>query len=298
MTSKPPNADADEPPSEALAIATERSENGTLMPAGRHAIRTAPRRRAWFLRPKWLSAIFQGIAAFGTVGALVFLSIQSHQTQRALEQAEKATIAAQQQVEISDRAWVQSRVSLAGPFIVEPSGSVSFRVAVALRNVGRSVANHLTVTTESFGSNMTGGDDFFTNPAKRQKEVCDAARARGKSSMTASTLFPDEEEIQPLTHVTNAKNLFGGFPPDLGAQLNMSMPTIVVLVGCVTYWYESSDRPHQTGFIYQLTRRAKLPEIPGIIVTQRHFIDVGTPAVIPFQDLELQRFFMGGFYAD
>lgn len=286
--------DASHPSPDAEAIPAERRENGTKAPQtyGSHNAPLASRpRRPWFLRTKGMqriSFLFEGIIAVVTVGGFWFLWRQSDQTER-------ATMAAQRQVEITDRAWVQARAALNGPFYVF-GNDVTVRLIFATRNTGRSVANDITVTTEAFGKSFDPEE-----PMTRQRAICDVARQRPQNNIAktfGSVLFPDEEELRPHGYGISDRFANTDFSHAMKRMFpDAQQPAIIVVVGCITYWYESSERAHQTGFIYEISRRPSVPSGMSELIGQQSFLELGKLKTMPFDQIILSRF-SGGFYAD
>lgn len=166
----------------------------------------------------------------------------------------------QRQVDLAHRPWVKPIISISKskPIIIGDDGSVTFAVEIGLRNVGNMpalhVATHLFLATQ----------DYRPGHAKIwQREFCTPFRSLPFERFLYPTLFPGETTTQEEVLTLD--------PREGKAALSRNEMSPII-IGCVDYGYEFSDRHHQTGII---------------VHTSIEGIQVACPMLVPKENLVL-----------
>ena len=257
----------------------------------------APFYRGWRFNKEL--RIFDALLTVASFIGLVFLAQQSCDLARQTELTRQFTDVALKQLEATDRPWLSVDVRIAAPFRIM-ADSVHLSLAVNIKNVGNSVATHIENHMQIFP--QSGGVDgkAFSEPIERQKALCDQARMGGRTTRERSfrdqsgiALFPNEQSVlgfsSSLSHADMALRAATFNTPN---QPPMPYPGIIpAIIGCLDYRFGSSERHHQTGFIYQILRID--PEAP----LAGSFFNL-TQMEVPVSEMRLDRFFFGGNYAD
>lgn len=197
--------------------------------------------------------------------------------------------AMQSQLGITDRPWIKGEPHVTSPIMFGDDGTLSISVTFVLDNVGHSVATDATVYASAFIPKW-GGTEIFTEPLKRQGELCGKVQPH---ALTV-TLFPGD--ITPFTVglSISKQEIEAGIVPSPPGMTNPPSPpgkrTQPILFGCVDYQFSDLPGHHQTGFIYNVVRTdPKTPNVPYLII-------VGD--TLPVANVGLERWGFGGDYAN
>jgi hypothetical protein len=195
----------------------------------------------------WLVA-WTALLCVATVLSVIVLNKTDHTLQR--------TVVATQ------RPWLSGKPELTGAVRFIPDGSgLAQNFQITLKNGGNSVA---TFVEQEVSIIARDGITFQT-----QTEACTRARKRiSDLSRSATALFPSEESTSLYQLLVSSKNM------NVIGSVQWIDP---VLVGCVAYRSEFSEEIHETGFIYSIRKKSKVPG--GSLLT------LGQD--VPKEDLEL-----------
>jgi hypothetical protein len=181
---------------------------------------------------------------------------------RSAEAAEKTAKTAAQQLELGDRSWV--KVTEVKPRGTHTILSLSFQdisqrkvpglqyqvtlnYEIQLKVIGRSPALNIDVWQELYLAPWGNNIAYPNEVADEENRACDEFAKRKKEIKNAGTAaFPDETPIvyQGAAAIVSkeTKVQFSDAPGDY---------ILPVLIGCVDYQFQSSDRHHQTRFVYE-----------------------------------------------
>jgi hypothetical protein len=208
-------------------------------------------RDPWIKRGAWAAMIYTLFTFFIMLGA----GYQGIISRQAVIAATEAAEAARQQVENMDRPWVKlidlkrPILNFVGPGMTRQFGipneqsQVALNITPQIKNVGRTTAVHVHVRPQLV---IHKWENEWGEFSKEQQAACTTAR-----DMVAgydATLFPDDP--------------FEGF--GTGDQVILSASNISTnndikyvapaIVGCIDYQFGTSQRHHQTRFIYEMFR--------------------------------------------
>jgi hypothetical protein len=181
----------------------------------------------------------------------VYTALMYRATRDAANAALQAASTSAKQLEATDRPWVKVELSppnvqTAAPrdLVFDDEGTGAMTIEISLINIGRSIANHVSVRVEAFA--ISPSDDARVIIKARQRDLCgtpDTAIA------IQHAIFPQDaaqdfnyvgfrtREIQApnwfTTHYTRGKAVFA------------------FIYGCVDY-RSVSPATHQTGFVFQI----------------------------------------------
>jgi hypothetical protein len=237
----------------------------------------------WKVALEWLTFVAALAAGVATIAYAVI-------THRMWCEMHQQTATLQNQFEQSQRPWIALKVEIgAGGFTFNANGDGNFNGQIVMKNIGHSPAIGIENIFEVVPVKDQG---IFTEPIKRQKEICDSVREANKplsKTFGVRVLFPDEQS-EPLEFSTSIpKGLI-----DKAAFIAPVQPPyrdfMAVLVGCIDYRVTFSDKHHQTGYIYTIYRReTDHPNIPFAL-------KVGQD--LTADRVNLVEYFFGGKYAD
>lgn len=190
---------------------------------------------------------------------------QANAARVSADAAKSAADTAARSLELSDRPWVKvtdlkprgahTILSLSfqdltlGHLKGIPAGlkyQVTFNYEVHLKIIGRSPALNITVWPELYLAPW-GNSPYSSLVTAEENRVCDEFSKSKKEINNAGTVaFPDETPViyQGAASMVyeGSKNRFSDAPGDY---------ILPVLIGCVDYQFQSSDRHHQTRFVYE-----------------------------------------------
>jgi hypothetical protein len=166
---------------------------------------------------------------------------QAKATNELARQAQKSADAAKRQLQMSERPWVYAtNWSLIEPLSFTEKGGV-VRIAITLKNVGRSPAIHVRFISKIMG----WGKDFL----RQQTEFCDSWKIVHKGQLPGNTIFAGEQ--LPANYVTDINS------DELRIALQKSeLPGKISpwLVACIDYEFSFDSGHHQTRYAFPLGR--------------------------------------------
>jgi hypothetical protein len=219
-----------------------------------------------------ISAVASSIAGeLNTRQQLAIAQQQANAAQVAAEAARKQAVSVQYQLEAADRPWISVDVSINSPLTYDSNG-VHLSFAFVPKNLGRSPAQNIYISPRLVPAFM--GDDL----REIQKRICKPLAAQDRTTnFPGYILFPGDHYIQEITIGMSIEELNSRYSKwKLSQGMNELIP--IALVGCVDYTFESSQRHHQTGFVFEVLMRAgglvlrsKTPLAPESLMLIRHF---------------------------
>lgn len=203
-------------------------------------------------RKKYILDVATFVTIFAYAGITVLLWLTQGDTNRINQEIFIAT----------NRLWISVNGAVDDPLHIDSTG-VNVRIDWRLKNHGHTPAQEVEVWPEAylFGSPVDSSQGRATNPSDVQEFWCrmhismPPKHGRGMGFV----IFPDEERIAGVSTTIDRKQA------DETAKFNKQDPPAIqiIVVGCVTYTFEGSDRRHQTGFLYLLSeidpRRVESP---------------------------------------
>lgn len=166
----------------------------------------------------------------------------------ATESAQQLAIL-QRQLEVSQRAWITIRnVKAEGVRTFDKRNGISINQVITFQNVGNLPATEIHVEPFMYFADTSPSIIPLPQAIRNQQDTC----IRG---------FPEPKTF----HFSISQTAFPTVSKDFhfGAGIPLNYPNEVsaggriepMLVGCIYYKFSSSDRVHETGFIYQVMRR-------------------------------------------
>jgi hypothetical protein len=236
---------------------------------------------------KWL--------AFGTwlafVAAAIYAGISKYQLGELKRQADSASAQIgimQKQLEATDRPWLKvDAPQLALPLTFDADGVMHAHFSITVSNVGKSAATNVMLIAGIVIPKQ--GAELFTEPAKMQKEACDALQ----SSALAATIFPNDSKSPNIDINVPRSTVDERAIEQQPGPGKLLLP--MVLYGCVDYHISSLAGHHQTGFAYMFGKRPETPEnspswnLLGMIFVGRS---------LPVKDAAFKRWPLHGDYAN
>ena len=194
----------------------------------------------------------------------------------------------QGQVETTDRPWINVTIDIDDGLHFDQTGRAIFKLRYTLQNTGRSTAIGITssLVVKTLASMIVDWD--WKKPMEEQAVNC-ADRANDNGDY-GDILFPGQITTRsPWSGVTPKVASRSTYPgaPDEALKVAANEYRIVIF-GCVDYRYTASVRHHQTGFAYEV-RFMRGPNNYGDLT-------IGTD--VPQESLKLERFGLGGFFAN
>jgi hypothetical protein len=161
----------------------------------------------------------------------------------------------------AERHWMTVRITantdyvpgaiIGGPLTFDAEGRGNLTSKITMENIGKSVAVHVYSRTSVVATGLVGRLDF---PIQEQRKLCDGPNAYSSGTSTIDsrfTIFPNDTEVE------FAKSGFETAPIETRPEdrgLKNGKPMQLFLVGCIDYESPAStESPHQTGFIYQVS---------------------------------------------
>ena len=175
----------------------------------------------------------------------------------------------QKQLELNDRPWVKvTGVDLRGNreipalsfqelpnalrlqgFPLAPEYQVTVNYEVHLKILGRSPALNIEIRPELYLAQWgVAGGGYRESIAAEEKRACEEFASQKKEIKNAGTAaFPDETPtvFQATGNRVNREGMNWFFD-------SPTLYVLPVLIGCVDYQFQSSDRHHQTRFVYEI----------------------------------------------
>jgi hypothetical protein len=235
----------------------------------------------WWVAPRersktadWAMVVVTMLAVTAAIwSALIF--------QSQLTEARNATKAAQEQLETMDRPWVSITLVPNGPLAFTSDG-LNVNLHVHLENIGRGVANNVTIHHVGLLTN-----DPFHEPMKRQDALCSPDKLTKDSNVgIESSLFPGKTDDSLFIgdNISRAAIASNAIKP---ANAPAAILTGLFFVGCVDYRYGLTTKHHQTRFVCQVGR-AMPNTAPDVVAA----IFVGQS--VPAQQVRVTRWLFGG----
>jgi hypothetical protein len=267
-------------------------------PSAKHCEVTANMKRDridwWTLRMEGIGLAVLVIYTIATIAIWCANKKAAEATVIAANAAKTASETAQKQLEQSERPWLKVSFSIATPGITFTNGGMQLNVVPHIENVGNSVATGVVSPMKVFLAD--DGDAIFKEPLKRQKELCDQLATQSVTHSNGVVIFPNDSDDSwgyglglSKGEVDAAKKLAGvkGSPPT-GPKL-----LIPIVYGCVDYTFDTSERHHQTQFIFELQQTNRTSTVPRRIpvIAIRANEPVSQPNVV------FTKYPFGGFYA-
>jgi hypothetical protein len=180
---------------------------------------------------------------FWTAIATVAIAIYTYYAREQWKAMSDQMAVMRQQLEMTNRAWVQVELAIAGPLTFDASGA-RVRFAVRVSNVGHSPAFNVNIIPRIVNAQ---GIDAVTE----QQKACSSYDHIPLGAPWGGTLFPGKDAEQRFELVADKAELdksqsFVGLGHDTTSAF---LPHIV---GCVDYVIAYPGRHHQTFFSYQL----------------------------------------------
>jgi hypothetical protein len=242
----------------------------------------------------------------GTFLGFIVAAVYAGLTYRMFRQMQTQTDTAHRQLEATERPWVKIDFKIGVQGLTFDAGGFSLPLEAVFNNIGHSTATSAFAATKMF---LASGNAIFTEPIKRQHDLCDPLRKlpvrTEKMGDMMLTIFPSDADAS-MTYGQ------GVGQPELDATPNFEPPPpggkriVPIIVGCVDYQYDASDRHHQTRFIYEVQRldraavayndagqRSGQPFTPHAV-----FYSIEVPKHLAPEDVVLVKYGFGGFAAD
>jgi hypothetical protein len=169
----------------------------------------------------------------------------------------------QEQLELmqdADRPWVTVEITantdwvpgaiVGGPLAFDQGGHGNLTSKITMKNIGKSVATHVYIRSKALAIGLT---DPLSIPLEYQKTLCSGLNTYAKNKSLPDsryTIFPDDIQVEFDIRGVDAKQIEER--PEF-LTLKNGKPIALLLVGCVDYEYASSPKPHQTGFVYEIS---------------------------------------------
>jgi hypothetical protein len=191
---------------------------------------------------RWM-LIFTGIAALATA-FLVGIGWRgvnaAKDTLLAIQEQSDLT---QSQLELSHRPWISAEVSVGSELVFDERGG-TLMLSAAIKNVGHSVAKHVSLWTEF----VIGGDNVQT----AHEKFCNVIRQQNNASDYGWLLFPDQGITEPRPVIARLADVERGVRE---GPFKDSGEISLHLIGCVDYQSTlDPSKHHQTKFVYLVSR--------------------------------------------
>ena len=183
-------------------------------------------------------------AALAAAAAIYYAGVTSNMW----IEMKRQTGTAKKQFEAMDRPWVVmdiSDISFNGAVVY--SNGLNVPLIFSPKNIGRSPAQNIWIEPKIVPGFMD------TDVRDAQKKLCETAEKHDE--LLRSFLVPGGNYRQPIGLSMSASDNDSIMP----VRNDRPDPLInAILIGCIDYTYESSDRHHQTGFAYDLVSKEGL----------------------------------------
>jgi hypothetical protein len=252
---------------------------------------------SWVIDPKHSNAIIAVSTFFillTNISYTVYSRLQWRASEKAANAAQSAANTARDSLILANRPWIKVVSVTTRDFAGPPPAALTFQryglnntwanlvVSVSIENIGPSVAVNTQIelmqllpdlAQHDWGKEMLATESAFCANARIRQPVHDAG---------AVTVFPNDDPFErhwTLAFAINPKLI--QHPNVAWAASNQAGWLALSVGGCITYQSAVSREVYQTGFIYDLTGRAK--GINGFLGV----IPLG--ADIPSKDLHFDR---------
>ena len=236
----------------------------------------------------------------GIVTALIALGLLSvtyrytKYTYKMWQEMQSQTKTAREQLELSERPWIKVNFTIGSQGFAFQEGGAQLPLQAHFQNVGHSVATSAFINVKMFLADDANG--IFKQPLKRQHELCDPIVRQPvndpKIGDMTLTIFPGDTDSSMVYGVgvgkeelESAKNAAPKAPG--GKRI------LPIIVGCADYQYGTSERHHQTRFIYEVQRLDR--KVPPNIYP---IYSIEVPKSVAPNDVVLIKYGFGGFTAD
>jgi len=256
-------------------------------------------RREWLKRLRKAGAFWIGLSSLLAHVAYTVVSRNQWREQiRATGEATKAAETAQRQLEMSERPWLKVAFTVQKPGITFTNGGMQLNIVPHIENISHSVATGVVSPMEIFRADDS--NTMFKEPLKRQKHLCDNLAKtpvlHGQES-TGVVIFPNDSDSSwgyglglSKAEVDAAKDGRIGVK---GANMVGPKLLVPIVYGCVDYVYETSDRHHQTQFIFELQQVNRTSTVPARIP----MVAIRANQLVKESDVVIEKYPFGGFYA-
>ena len=191
-----------------------------------------------------------GWCAFGA--AVIYAAITAFQwseMRKATKAATEAAHSAAQQLELSERPWVDADISIDGALVFDRDGA-HIPLKIVLRNSGHSPAMHTAIYPVPLIGFRDKAMDFY------RKQACDSAASLGR--ITGISLFPDRAlPIREYVGISSAqlRNAAADwkrqYPTYHGTPDDIIAPEMIV---CVSYQPSFTKNAYATAYSMSLER--------------------------------------------
>jgi hypothetical protein len=171
---------------------------------------------------------------------------------------------------------------------------MQLNVTPRIENVGHSVATSVVSPMKILLAD--DANTMFKEPLKRQKELCDKLAstpvARGQEAGGVA-IFPNDFDASwgyglSLSKEEIAASKDGRIGIKTGPKL-----LVPIVYGCVDYVYDTSDRHHQTWFIFELQQVNRERAVPNGVP----MIAIRANQPVSESNVWIEKYPFGGFYA-
>ena len=201
------------------------------------------------LTTPWWKLSLEVLATFIALGLLIVNIVQSCATRKAADATKSAAQTAARQLELAERPWLTSTVSVASDLTYDDLGG-HLTLHYVVENIGNSPAISVVISPELYPT--TRLDSFY-----ERRRICTDSQA-SKSSF-GYTIFP-KRPVEVYVSITMAKQDMAIASKAVG---NSFLP--VDVVDCIGYRTSFNDSAYYIGNIYQLGR---LPDFLALIPNQ------------------------------
>jgi hypothetical protein len=224
------------------------------------------------------------VIAAATCIYAVIASLQWCTMSKQLDIANGQLLTMQKQLELTDRSWIKLNLALNGPLTFKDRNrNIFVFFNVIMKNIGHSTAIKVKFAYDVYLAPFN--QDFFKEPLKRQKELCNRLSTESPDALheVVDTIMPGDEYIGATS---------GGATITKSSLIHLgTLPAFIdpIVYGCVDYQYGSSTTHHSTPFVYHITQ-------PDPLTGHNKMIVIGHN--IPADKLTLERYFYGGLPAN
>lgn len=165
--------------------------------------------------------------------------------------------------QMNERPWISAELHITNPFVFDEKGNLGVKITMAVKNVGKTVAQESWAWADLVFLDPDGGD---IAAQQRQIEVCNTIRdPTGPSKDDPGfALFP---EVEPVRLSVQAGKWANEIAPELARALPANKGKVgFAIIGCVSYRAAAEDSSHwrhQTRFLYYIglwDEEAKKPD--------------------------------------
>lgn len=157
------------------------------------------------------------------------------------------------------RPWVSVELGTMGPLVISDTGEIRFSMAFNLKNVGKSPALYVDITSKLLGFMDKDG----ISPQEKLRALCQERRQMpfSKHSNYGHTIFQDESLLLKIGMVTTVEEL------KKCSYMDNPEYFAIDLIGCISYRTTFDDGMHLTQFMGQLRKHD--PDRKGLFLSFR-----------------------------